>query len=218
MGSSTFALKTPTGSTVANQIGSAISPNAESYARNALKICDIPKVLFPTILSSELLVLQLGVMEFLPSLRKRLYPCLAVQSKNGFLYDIEHKRFPALARVLNSYNRVCFNAQLKMNLCINDISGETLKDFVTGLHDNTESKIERIFLISPPPITHPLSEEALNETNSVLQNLEELFRNVKVIDYTVLTIGLQHDKSGHLIESDREIFASRLVSTIEDNL
>lgn len=218
MGASTFALKTPTGSTIASQIGIAISPNAESYARNALKICDIPKDLFPAILSSELLVLHLGVMEFLPSLRQRLYPCLAVQSKNGFLYNIEHKRFPSFARLLNSYNRICFNVQLKMNLCVNDISRDTLKDFVIGLNDNTESQIKRIFLISPPPITHPLSEEASNQTNSVLQNLQEFFWNVKVIDYTTLTIGLRHDKSGHLIESDRETFASRVVSTIEDNL
>ena len=215
MGSSTFALQTPTGSTIANEIGGSISPNAESYARNALQICDIPRVLFPSILASELLVLHLGVMEFLPSLRKRLYPCLAVQSKNGFLYDIHNERFPIIARLVNSYNRACFNTQLKMNLCINEISQNTLRNFVTELNENPESKIARIFLISPPPVNHPHSQEATSQTNSVLQNLKLLFRNVEVIDYTVLTDGLLHDKSGHLIESDRKTFASRVVSTIE---
>lgn len=218
VGSSTFALKASNDATIADEIGRAISDETDFFAKNALRISEIPANVYPKIVASEILVLHIGVMDFLPSLKKRLYPCLAVQSKNGFLYEIEYKKNPIVERLLNIYNRVCFNLQLMANLCVNEISPEILESFVSEILEKPESKIKRIFLISPPPVRHPGARHALGRTKTAIQNTKKMFQKVDIIDYQLLTIGLIHDHSGHLIESDRHLFSSRVASTIQETL
>ena len=218
LGASTFHLKTYAGTCIADSIGQAISPRFDSFSKNALQICDLPEVLFTQIINCEILVIHLGVMDYLPGLRKRLYPLLKVQSRNCFFYEIEIKRFPALARVLNDYNRFCFSAQLRMKLFLVNTKSNQLTKLVKTLILNPRSKIFKVFLVSPPPVNHQGALEAIKKTESEIEYLELLFGNVSRIDYMNMTQDLHHDSSGHLLLPDRDIFVARMVSAIRDDI
>lgn len=218
LGSSTFRMRTPTGETIANAIGRAISESFDSYAQNALQIREIPETLFPRILNSEYLVLHIGIMEFLPCLKKRLYPCLKVQKRNGFFYEIEFEQLPPLEKVMNSYNRICFKAQLRLRWFLREIDQKSLLNFVTSLTQDAQSKIVRVFLISAPPTVYPNSLDANCRVESALQEINNLFINVSIISYTEMTHDLHHDSTGHLIESERQIFVTRVATAIKAHL
>lgn len=218
LGGSTFHMSTYAGTNVADSIGQALSPQFDSFSKNALQIHELPEVLLTQIANCEIVVIHLGIMDYLPGLKKRLYPILKVQSKNCFLYQINHNRFPALARVLNIYNSFCFNAQLRMKLFLVNAKSNQLGELVKTLSLNDGPKNRKIFLISPPPIVHPGASEAIKKVESEIENLELLFSNVSKINYINMTQGLDHDSKGHLVKSDLDIFVARIVNHIRANI
>jgi len=217
VGSSTFALTTLSGESVADMIGRLTAQNSESFTKNALQVIDIPEQVICRMLQAEVLILHIGVMEFLPRLEKRIYPHLHVQSKNGFFYDIRFEPFPPLAWLLNIHNRVCFNVQLSMKLFRGKMDPNSLKNFVSRLTQESTSQFSRIIFISSPPVNHPKSREARIMTQSALAEIVDIFDYVSIIDYTEMTYGLNHDKSGHLVPDHREQFATRVAAAIQES-
>jgi len=214
LGASTFALKTPDDLTVAEAIGVKLSSSFEFYSRNALRLSEVPQEIILKMKRAEFLVLHLGVMEFLPSLKKRLYPCLNVQKRNGFLYDIKYEPFPALAYFVNIYNRICFNLQLKLELCLMQEKPITLTDFLGKLILDPDSQIRQVFLLSPPPIKHPGSLEAIVNTLSEIDNVKAIFDCVSIIDYMECSSQLNHDSTGHLKRIHRGTFSINVAVSI----
>ena len=86
VGSSTFTLKLSEGQNIAYKIGKSFSNSPEIIARNALELNSLTMEEINKIISSEIAILQVGVFEFIPKLKRRFYPTLRVQHKNKFLY------------------------------------------------------------------------------------------------------------------------------------
>lgn len=216
VGSSTFGLKLPKGQNIAYKIGKNFSNSPEIITRNALELNSLTMEEINKIISSEIAILQVGVFEFLPKLRRRFYPTLRVQRKNKFLYEISVEKFPYVATILNNYNRIMFNLQLVLNIGVQTNDKTALEIFYEHLLNSSKSKLHYLFLLTSPPVKHPGSENAVRKTRRILETITDRHKNAILIDYDVLTNNLSHDKTGHLILEDRDEFVRRMTDEINE--
>lgn len=214
VGSSTFGLKLPKGQNIAYEIGKNFSNSPEIITRNALELNSLTMEEINKIISSEIAILQVGVFEFLPKLRRRFYPTLRVQRKNKFLYEISVEKFPYVATILNNYNRIIFNLQLVLNIGVQTNDETVLEIFYEHLLNSSKSKLHYLFLLTSPPVKHPGSENAVRKTRRILGTITDRHKNAILIDYDVLTNNLNHDKTGHLILEGRDEFVRRMTDEI----
>lgn len=215
VGSSTFTLKLSEGQNIAYKIGKSFSNSPEIIARNALELNSLTMEEINKIISSEIAIMQVGVFEFIPKLKRRFYPTLRVQHKNKFLYEIRVEKFPYVAKILNNYNRVLFITQLALNIGVQINDDAALEIFCENLLENPKSKLEYLFLLTSPPVAHPGSEDAIRKVDRILGTIADRYRNVILLDYNVLTKNLNHDRSGHLVSEDRGVFVRRVTDEIK---
>jgi hypothetical protein len=214
VGSSTFGLKLSDGQNIANVIGKHFSNSPEILIRSALQLNTLTLEELNKLMSSKVAILQVGVFEFLPKLRRRFYPTLPVQHKNQFLYEINIDKYPRVATTLNNYNRILFNLQLVLNIGVQVSDDTALEIFCENLLNRSKSKLEYLFLLTSPPVKHPGSENAVRKTKRILGTITDRHRNTILLDYDVLTKNLNHDKTGHLLSEDRDEFVRRVTNEI----
>lgn len=171
VGSSTFGLKLSDGQNISTKIGKHFSYSPEILTRSALQLNSLTLEELNSLMSSDVAFLQVGVFEFLPKLRRRFYPTLAVQHKNEFLYEIEIKKYPYVATILNNYNRILFNLQLVLNIAVQTNDETAFEIFCEHLLNSSKSKLRYLFLLTSPPVKHPGSENAVRKTRRYLEQL-----------------------------------------------
>ena len=214
VGSSTFGLKLSDGQNIATKIGKHFTHSPEIVTRSALQLDSLTLEELYSLMSSEIVILQLGVFEFLPKLRRRFYPTLPVQHKNEFLYEIKIDKYPYVATILNNYNGILFNLQLLLNIGVQTNDETTLENFCEHLLNSSKSKLHYLFLLTAPPVKHPGSENAVRNTQRILATITERHKNAILLDYDVLTKNLNHDKTGHLVPEDRDEFVRSVTDEI----
>jgi hypothetical protein len=215
LGSSTFGLKLLEGQNIAYKIGKHFSNSPEIITRNALELNSLTMEEINKIISCEIAIIQVGVFEFLPSLRRRFYPTLRVQHKNKFLYEIRVEKFPYVATILNKYNRILFNLQLVLNIGVQINNDAALEIFCENLLKDSKSNLDYLFMLTSPPVAHPGSKEAIRKVRWVLSTIADKYKNAILLDYDVLTKNLNHDMSGHLVSEDRDVLVRRVINEIK---
>jgi hypothetical protein len=214
LGASTFGLKLSEGQNIAHKIGKHFSNSPEIIARSAIELNSLTTEELNKLMSSEIAILQVGVFEFLPKLRRRYYPTLRVQHKNKFLYPIRIDKLPRVAKILNNYNRILFNLQLALNIGVQINDDAALEIFLENLLKSPKSKLDYLFLLTSPPVEHPGSESSVKKVRRILGTIADTYINATLLDYDVLTKNLNHDKTGHLVSEDRDEFVRRVINEI----
>ena len=218
VGASTFSLITDRRISIAQQIELPQGFIKYSYSKNALQLEDIPAAIVTNIINSEILILHVGIMDHLPRLKIRAYPCLKVQRENGFLYDIAIPNHQTMANLINLYNRFCYMTQWHLKLFYSSNSSFNFSKHLEETFLSTESKIIKIIILTPPPVVHPGINQSRDKTIEKIYSLSKKYRNIAVLDYNIISQDLIHDKSGHLVSSCRTIFTTRLSESIKEVL
>jgi hypothetical protein len=108
-----------------------------------------------------------------------------------------------------------FNLQIRLKLAVTQREELIVTKLISLLLNEENSKVKRIFLLTPPPISHPGSKLAIYDCIDELQSLSAAYERVELLNYNQICEKLHHDKSGHLMLDGREEFFRRIVIFIE---